>query len=86
MTELAYAPPPEMATSALTAALQRLSREKQAEIFWRVMSAIERDDQNDLDILGRILRALAENRPGIDESTARTVSWAEFCREFGIKQ
>lgn len=85
MTELAYAPPPEMATSGLTAALQRMSREKQAEIYWRLMSAIERNDQQELDFLGRVLRALAEGLPGIDESTARTVSIEEFRREFGIR-
>lgn len=84
MTELAYAPPPEMATSGLTTALQRMTREKQAEVYWRLMSAIERNDQQELDFLGRALRSLADGQ-GIDESTARTVPVQEFYREFGFE-
>lgn len=84
MTELAYAPPPEMATSGLTAALRRMSREKQAEIYWRLMSAIDRNDDEELDFLIRMLRALASGLPRTDESTGRTVSIEEFRREFGI--
>ena len=85
MTELAYAPPPEMADSGLTAALQRMSREKQAEIYWRLMSALERDDQRELDFLGRVLRALAGGLPRCDPATATTLTVPEFRAEFGLK-
>lgn len=84
MTELAYAPPPEMADSGLTAALQRMSREKQAEIYWRLMSAIERNDQRELDFLGRVLRALAQGLPKADEATLTTRTVEEFRAEFGL--
>jgi hypothetical protein len=84
MTELAYAPPPEMADSGLTAALQRMSREKQAEIYWRLMSAIERNDQKELDFLGRVLRALAQGLPRCDPATAVSVTVEEFREQFGL--
>lgn len=84
MTELAYAPPPEMADSGLTAALQRMSREKQAEIYWRLMGALERNDQGELDFLGRVLRALAQGLPRCDPATATTLTVAEFREEFGL--
>ena len=84
MTELAYAPPPEMADSGLTAALQRMSREKQAEIYWRLMSALERNDQAELDFLGRVLRKLAQGLPRCDPATATTRTVAEFSEEFGL--
>ena len=80
MSEPALAYEPTPAKRTFVEAYAGMPRKTQAEILRRLLVALERDDQRELNLLTVALRGVADpsTRPHLDPATAVTMPIGEF--------